>query len=382
MLADLKLNYPKAVWLITLACIVLLGATAACGQPVPTPTPPSNPSIALLMGDQKIQELRARIAASRIPWETYSGWGQELIEKGFVAHPPQGPVPSPNLSQEFTCTNCHNTTREDPDLAVQNPEARVEYIRFNHPRVWLAPATTFWGMTDRVSFYNDYYAQYHALCVPDVTTNVQVAIGGPDAQGNCAPGTRRMNPYVLEDAIQVCSAYCSVGRYMLRWELDSVLAYLCDMQVHLDDLQLTSAERIEILSALLPPSPDADRVKEARALLATKYLRQAGDTFRDIPALIKNADGTVSAGAYPDGATFTGNVQRGETVYQASCAHCHGTTINPVQGADLSTNVEKFYTALAKGIVPPNAAYMPEFTQQRLSRQQSADLQAYLDTLR
>lgn len=378
LIARFKSYFRKSVWLAVLLGITVL---VACGQPVPTPTPPANPSIALLMGDQKRLELEARITASRIPWEKYSAWGQELIENGFVQRPPEGPVPSPRLSQSFTCTNCHNTAREDPNLAVQNPEARVEYIRLGHPDVWLAPATTFWGMTDRVSFYNDSYAQYHVLCVPEVTTNQQVAIGGPDSQGNCAAGTRQMNPYVLEDAIQVCSAYCSVGRYMVRWELDSVLAYLYDNQVHLDDLQLTPAERTEIVGALLPPVQDADRVNQARTLLSTKYLRQAGDTYRDIPALAKNADGTVTVGTYPDGSTYTGDATRGGTVYQNSCAHCHGTTINAIQGAALGANVEKFYTALAKGITPPDVAYMPEVTLQRLSRQQSADLLAYLGTL-
>src|SRR3954447_4818751 len=120
MFTGFKSNLLKLSGLALWVSIALL---VACGQPVPTPTPPSNPSVALLMGDQKRQELEARITASRIPWATYSTWGQELIEKGFVARPPEGPVPSPKLSQFFTCTNCHNTTREDFNLPVQNPEA-------------------------------------------------------------------------------------------------------------------------------------------------------------------------------------------------------------------------------------------------------------------
>jgi mono/diheme cytochrome c family protein len=264
---------------------------------------------------------------------------------------------------------------------VQDPEARLTYIESTNPNLSLLPATTFWGIVNRDSFYNDYYAQYHGLCAPETTTDVQLAIGGPDSSGNCAPGTRRMNPNSLEDALQVCSAYCSEGRYMVRWELDAVMAYLWDLEVKLDDLVLTDAERNEITGSLLNLKASAKAVEAARALLGTKYLRAAGDTFRDLPELTVNGDSSVRVGPYSDGAAYTGDSRRGEQVYARSCAHCHGTAIMPLKGAALIGSVKLYYQALAKGLPAQNAPYMPEFTLQRLSRQQSADIQAYLDSL-
>lgn len=353
----------------------------ACSQPVPMPITPTSPSIASLMGDMRQKELAARISASGSTWQQNSAWGRELITQGFVAKPPHGPAPSPKLSQHFNCINCHNVAREDPSLPVQDPEARLAYIQ-SGPDMYLTQGTTFWGITNRVSFYNDYYAQYRGLCVPVTTTNTQIQIGGPDSKGNCGQGTRKMNAESLEDALQVCSAYCSEGRYMLRWELDAVMAYLWDLQVHLVDLELTDAEKTEIVGALISPTANSPRAQKARELLATKYLQRAGDVYRDVPALKAHPDGSITVGAYHDGITYTGNAERGKLVYEKACLHCHGTPINPLTGAALIANVELFYSALAKGIPAQDTPYMPEYTLQRLSRQQSADVQAYLESLR
>jgi hypothetical protein len=54
----------------------------------------------------------------------------------------------------------------------------------------------------------------------------------------------------------------------------------------------------------------------------------------------------------------------------------------PVAGGDLAGDVGQFFQILAKGTVQTDTWYMPEYTLQRLSRQQSADVLAYLRRLR
>lgn len=354
---------------------------AACASPPVPPVVSNDPSIDTLLGGTGRQDLAARIQQSGGTWEQYAGWGKELYTNGFVEKPPIGSSPSPVISKAFTCNRCHNLAREDPVLTDQNPEARLNYIEQNGSNLILAQGTTFWGAVNRVSFYNDWYAKYRGLCVPETTTNTQVSNGGPDAQGKCAAGTRTLDPNSFEDAIQICSGYCSVGRYLLRWELDAMLAYFWDQELHLSDLNLTAAEERQVRSALVPLSRDANQVAAARELLKSKYLRAAGDTYRDIPAMTPNADGTVTVGAYPNGETFTGDTTRGKEVYAHACLQCHGTAIMPLAGHALIADVADFYKILAEGGVKPDVPYMPEYTLQRLSRQQSADIQAYLQLL-
>lgn len=367
---------------VLIPCITLLAwLLASCATPPVPVSVPTDPSLDTLLGGTGRQELAARIQQTGHTWEQYAAWGKELYTNGFVETPPVGPGPSPILSKAFTCNRCHNLAREDPVLTDQNPEARLTYLRQNGSNLILAQGTTLWGAVNRVSFYNDLYSKYHGLCVPETTTDTQVSNGGPDNQGKCAAGTRTMNPTSFEDAVQICSGYCSVGRYLVRWELDAMLAYFWDQELHLSDLALTEQEEKQVRRALVPLSRDANQVASARSLLMGKYLRAAGDTFRDIPALTPNPDGTITVGAYPNGESFVGDVQRGQEVYARACLQCHGTTIMPLAGPALVADVADFYLILADGRVKPDQPYMPEFTLERLSRRQSADIQAYLQQL-
>lgn len=362
--------------LLFLFPLICIWAVAACATPPIPAAPVDNPSVDVLMGGTGRAELAARLAQTGKTWEQYSAWGKELFFNGSVQNPPEGVGPSPRISKLFTCNNCHNVVREDTVLTDQNPEARLAYFQQTGGNVFLTQGMTFWGAVNRTSFYNDAYAVYRGLCVPETTTNTQIAIGGPDAQGKCSAGTRTMNAASFEDAIQICSSYCSVGRYLTRWELDAMEAYFWDLELHLSDLGLTAPQEQMVRRALVPLSPDAPLVAQARALVYSKYLHQAGDHFRDVPTITQNA-----VGAYPDGQKFVGDPTTGKAVYEKACAHCHNGIINSQQGAALVSDLQTFYTILAKGKVQPDQRYMPEFTLERLSRQQSADVQTYLQQL-
>lgn len=366
---------------ILLFCIgVLAWSAVSCSTPPVPAAVLRDPTIDSLLGGNGRADLNARIDATGHSWKEYSDWGKELFTNGFVEKPPLGPSPSPKLSNAFTCSRCHNIRREDPVLTDQNPDARFEYIQARGGDLALAPGTTLWGAVNRVTFYNDLYSKYRGLCVPETTTATQVSIGGPDAQGQCAKGTRVMNADSFEDAVQICSGYCSVGRYLVRWELDAIMAYFWDQELHLSDLDLTPNQEQEVRGELSPVSNDVNRVAAARKLLMSNYLTAAGDTYRGVPA-VADDHGAVAVGAYPDGAVMVGDAERGRAAYARACLQCHGTAIARQAGSALIADVAEFYRILADGRVPPNQPYMPEFTLQRLSRQQTADIHAYLKQL-
>ncbi|MDQ7858756.1 MAG: cytochrome c [Armatimonadota bacterium] len=370
----------RALLAFLAACVLLLG----CARPPEAPPaagPPDDPGVDELMGGRGRQTVAERIGRAGGTWDQYVAWGRELFTTGSVARPPVGPRPSPPVSRWYTCDRCHNVAREDPVLTVQDPEARLRYIA-GRPGMALLQGTTFWGAVNRETFYNGYYAQYHDLCVPETTTDQPVANGGPDDAGRCRPGTRRMVATSFEDAIQVCSGYCSLGRYLVRWELDALLAYFWTLEVRLSDLGLAPHDEALVRRTLRPLSRSRRHVEEARALLAGRYLRRAGDTFRGVPAVRRRPDGTWEVGAYADGRRFTGDPARGQVIYERSCLHCHDTAVSPVAGGDLAGDVGQFFQILAKGTTQSDTWYMPEFTLERLSRQQSADVLAYLRRLR
>jgi mono/diheme cytochrome c family protein len=100
-----------------------------------------------------------------------------------------------------------------------------------------------------------------------------------------------------------------------------------------------------------------------------------------MPELTLHAGSSVTVGPYSDGGSYAGDRDRGERIYVKSCAHCHGTPIMPVEGAALIGSLNQYYQVLARGVPAQNRPYMPEYTLERLSRQQAADLQVYLESL-
>lgn len=162
----------------------------------------------------------------------------ELIEKGRLlivegkAIGPNGKM-SRKISRFFNCTNCHNNTIEDPDLTQSNPETRLDFvIAQNKP---LLPASTFYGIVNRTSWYNDdYLLKYGKLVEP--------------ARNN------------LINSMQLCATECSQGRKMEDWEVEAILAYYYSIEFKLSDLKLTAGELDQVNAALA----DTDQSKKKR----------------------------------------------------------------------------------------------------------------------
>jgi mono/diheme cytochrome c family protein len=309
-------------------------------------------------------------------WKDFSDWGKELFFNGQVKKPPTGPHPSKPISKYFKCISCHNYEREDPVLTNQDPEARFEWIEKTGQEIYLLQGATMWGVVNRETFYPDYYAIYHHLCVPKGKKRPTTPCG--PLLKVCGPGCRTMDPSSLEDAIQVCSAYCSAGRYLEQWELYALLTFFWDKEIRLKDLDLSPGEAAHVEAILTSPSPDPEYAKRLRSFLAGKYARKSDNTFRgDFESTKYTREGSIMV-QYQDGARYTGDSDRGGRLWRSSCARCHGTKNLPQKATHFTRDLAKFHKMLAKGTRRRDKPYMPNFTLERLSRQQAADILLYL----
>ena len=147
--------------------------------------------------------------------------GENLVLNGF-SQTPTGKT-QPKQSKHFVCTSCHNIEKEDPDLSIADPQARLIYTAQNG--LPFLQGTTLYGAVNRTSFYNgDYDKKYGDLVKP--------------ARNN------------IREAIQLCAVECAQGRKLKPWELESVLAYLWTLELRLSDLNLSDEELGSISDAL------------------------------------------------------------------------------------------------------------------------------------
>ncbi len=355
-----------AVWGICLAS----GATSGPGQQRPIEVRDRDSSLDSLLGYREREKLATALASKayggkKRAWQQFAAWGRELLIKGQVQDPPLGPGPSSLLAKEYRCVHCHNLAREDPRLGEQNPETREQMLRQavaaqakilskqgDDPPLFLATGTTLWGVVNREQFYNGHYAKYHPL---------KLASGAV------------MNPQSLSDAVQICCKYCSGGRYPEEWELDSILAFLWELQIRLKDIGLPEKTEADILRGL--KSDSAHERAAARAQVRRAYLRVASADVLEIPLATKGKNDV-----YAGGVVVEGSSQAGKFLYESACANCHGGGIHHKQGVDLVGSSRDFHRLVARG-TERDGLYMPLFTKQRLSPRQLADIRAYLTAL-
>ena len=85
--------------------------------------------------------------------------------------------------------------------------------------------------------------------------------------------------------------------------------------------------------------------------------------------------------SFDDGTTLTGDVGRGKAVWPRSCGHCHDRKQKPFtaeKAKKFTEDLDKFHKMIADGTRHRRKAYMPNYSLERLSRQQSVDILAYL----
>lgn len=276
--------------------------------------------------------------------------GRGIMLTGFAPAPGGGTTNK--QSKHYVCTACHNIEREDPDLSVSDPQARLEYAKRNG--LPFLQGTTLYGAVNRTSFYNgDYEQKYGDLVKP--------------ARND------------LREAIQLCATECSQGRALEPWEMESVLAYLWTIGLKARDLMLYDQDKT-VIDQALAGNGDASA---ALQLIKSKYLEGSPATFVAPPEDRK--------AGYPVDIV---DVENGQLVYELSCLHCHENERYSFFRLDdskltfqhLAKHFPKYteYSVYQVGRygtspVPGSKPYMPNYTLEKLSHQQMEDLRAYIE---
>ncbi len=319
-------------------------------EPTPEPTPEPPPSLDPVT---PVSQLLWSFGEAK-PDHHHEGtadqvrMGREMVTQGWTTRDGER---SRRTSPAFLCTHCHNVEREDPDLRASNADTRLDWVTEHD--LPLLPGTTFWGMVDRTSWFNDdYVKKYGSLVEPANASLVQ--------------------------AIQLCNAECSQGRILDGWEVEALVAYFWSIGITLGDLDLSPADAETVARATLDPALHGP----AAAILRGAFLPTS-------PAHTLEPPHDKAAGL-----GLAGDPARGQGVYERGCLHCHarpgpgqvGFSTKKAAIQDLYEERTRgtdrsLYNAIRHGTrpygVPP--AYMPFYTQERLSDQQVADLVSYFE---
>ncbi|MEM8528744.1 MAG: cytochrome c [Bacteroidota bacterium] len=275
--------------------------------------------------------------------------GRYLVQTGFAQKTNGGSTAK--QSAHFVCTSCHNIQRDEPDLSIIDPAAKLDFVE--ERGLPFLQGTALYGAVNRDSFYNgDYYQKYGNLVNP--------------ARNN------------LREAIQLCAIECAQGRPLEDWEIESILAYLWTIDLKLGDLFLNS-EEIEFVEAAIE---EAEHQERAIQIVKSKYLQASPATFNKPPEDRKK------------GYQEMGNPTNGKRIYDLSCLHCHEDmrySFFNLDDSDMSFNfLEKHiprYTRYSlyqvgrygTSPMPGKRSYMPHYTLEKMSNQQMEDLRAYIE---
>ena len=332
--------------------ILFFGATtAASADPIPPNQWTGKTPVAELLfflGEKR----PAHFVESPSPDRILSG--ERLVRKGQLRD--AGGAATPRLSHYFRCIDCHNTVREDPDLSrISNPDTKLAFAI--EKKIPLLQGSSFAGMVNRESWYNDDYAKKYRFSV-----SVRAA---------------RSN---LQKAIELCCTQCSQGRKPEKWEIEALLAYFWSLQWTVGDLNLTGEELADWKRRALKKNERKKLVAEIKS----RYPLKSPATFGKPPEEAKDG---FPLSKEPDPAI-------GKKVFQVSCLHCH----DPAEGAAetyfrddektrsllsrkfKSNSKKSAYGFIRLGTHPENEQrlYMPNYTRERLSDFHIESLRAYL----
>ena len=263
-----------------------------------------------------------------------------------------------NQSPYFKCTACHNTEKEFDDLSDISAQKRLDYAEKND--LPFLQGSTFHGLINRVTFYNDdYQKKYgHVPIIKKSNTDIRTAI-------------------------QLCATQCSQGRELADWEIESVLAYYWSLELKVKDLKLSADARKKVENAL----NDGQNGAEALHLLEARFLDKSPAHFAEE----KHYE--------PKEAATKNDVERfknGEMVYKRSCLHCHeGRRYSFFALDEGRTSFVNLLNRTKKGIegsvhkitrhgtwpLAGKKAYMPLYPTEKLSEEQLDDLMIYIENM-
>lgn len=346
----------------------------------------NSPSIDLLLAAGGRDAHAALLESERFggrtyPWDAYSTWGRELFHTGQVATPPLGGAPSRRLSRykEYTCSACHNITREDYNLTRQDSDNRFALIEVSSTPLRMVQGTTLWAVVNRRTFYNGHYSKYNGLPIP-VDSHPSPETITCNAGEDCRPWRNDS----LADAIQVCGFYCSEGEgFLAKWELLSLLTFMWDIELRLADVDSANETKDRVAKVLLHRSAySAEIVRIHEQILNLAYLSAAGATKREIPPAFQKS--RFHKPGKKARTALQADANTGERLYALACVGCHfdGSEVSDSWGVDLGLSESYFHQVLADGKhATSRRPYMPEFTNERLSPVQATLILAYLQSL-
>lgn len=324
--------------------ITLLALAVGCLAAIPVSKPTFGPETSL---QSVLERLGGNPSAHAIPNATPEQvqWGYELIHDGIAKDPPQGES-ARYITPYYSCTSCHNTVKETHNLMNASAEHRLDFAI--EQRIPFVQGSTFHGIVNRTSWYNDdYVLKYGALVEPA--------------------------KHSLRESIQLCAVECAQGRLLEAWEMDAVLAYLWSLELRLGDLNLSDAD-YETLTA--------NDASAARNMLRGKFPQKSPATFGHPPEDMQAGYG------------LQGRPDKGKAIYDLGCKHCH----RPEGESDvilddypstfkwLKRNMFRWddlgmYHIVRKGTYAQKGwkPYMPLYTEEKLSNQQLEDLRSYIE---
>lgn len=326
-------------------CFILLAFNVLPDTKTETLTDTTLESVLLALGDTKtkhhLDQLDPKLAAQ----------GEELVKKGKLQN---GLLGSKLISPYFVCTDCHSLGREAKDGVVNSPAERLNFAMEN--KVAYLPGSTFWGIYNRSSWYKGDYVKKYGQLIDKAKDD-------------------------LKESIQVCAKYCSAGRFLEDWEVESILHYFKTLELKMTDLDLSQKDqqKLDKINAL-----DNQEKKALLGLIKSKYSQGEGATF--LPTMPREQR------KYGEG----GNVVNGQYLYEKSCMYCHyqGRVTNFKIDKDILTarlfernlteyNDESIYQIVRYGTYsrPGRNQYMPLYTEEKLSDDQINDIVAYIKQL-
>lgn len=325
----------------------------------PQVAPASHDQDWVLTKDKTVDEVLRHLGDEPLPHlvDTSMKWvsaetGEALVKSGVGQGP--GGFNTARQSKHFVCTSCHNVEKEDPDLAVSDPQARLLYVK--DKGLPFLQGTTLYGVVNRTKFYNGDYQKKYGDLVYAARDNIR-------------------------EAIQLCAEECAQGRRLRDWEVESILAYFWKIGLRMEDLVLEEREWADIQKAI---AGNGDKEGVIR-LIKRKYLAGSPATFVTPPE-----DRQV-------GYKLEGDVENGKMIYDLSCLHCHENGRYAFYRLDdsrfsfrhLDRHFSRYtrysvYQVARYGTSPLNGkrAYMPNYTLEKMSNQQLEDLRAYVKAMR
>lgn len=284
----------------------------------------------------------------RYPSQIEIDLGRQLFHEGFASK--ESGRKAKRLSKHFVCTSCHNVEKEFIDLSQNDSQKRLDYASQN--QLPFLQGSPMYGAVNRTSFYNgDYYKKYGDLV--DVARND------------------------LRESIQLCAIECAQGRKLKKWEIEALLSYLWTLGLEVDDLNLSGEDLLLIDNAML----DKNKSAEAISLIKAKYMDHSPATFTKPPS------------SFAEGYQLHGNPENGKNIYELGCLHCHEGGRYSFLELDnskysfkyLNNHVDSYSHSSIYQVgrygTPPRPgkkAYMPQYTQEKMTDQQMEDLRAYI----